>query len=291
MAQQAFDSKDYSLARKAARFLVSNWPLSDYAPQGQYLVGRCQEALGQDEKAFDAYQKLVETYPKVDLKLLAGNPMTFDYQEVLQRQFAICNRFLAGQWFKLWGYIPFFSSMDKTVAMYEKLVKNGPYSEVAPLAQLNIGAAREKQTRFFNDNEPFLQAAKAYELAADRYQDRPKISADAMYKTGLAYFKQARTAEYDQSTAGKAVDAFSDFIGKFPEDPRVGESKKMIDALKLEQARGFYEVARYYEQRGRWSGARIYYNATLQLDPNSPYAATAMQKIADLNKRLQKTAP
>src|SRR5689334_5740838 len=44
VAQAAFDKRDYGLALKAARRVVRVWPLSDYAPQGQYLVGRSYEA-------------------------------------------------------------------------------------------------------------------------------------------------------------------------------------------------------------------------------------------------------
>src|SRR5215813_13774094 len=65
IAQQAFDKKDYSLALKAARRVVKFWPLSDYAPQAQYLVGRCYEEKGQDETAFKEYQKLLEKHPKM----------------------------------------------------------------------------------------------------------------------------------------------------------------------------------------------------------------------------------
>src|SRR6266850_3618160 len=51
VAQAAFDKKAYGLALKAARRVLRVWPLSDYAPQAEYLVGRCHEANGQDEKA------------------------------------------------------------------------------------------------------------------------------------------------------------------------------------------------------------------------------------------------
>src|SRR5688572_2469711 len=108
VAQAAFDGKDYSLAAKAARRTTTQWPFSDYAAQAQYLLGRCYEAKGQDERAFKAYQKLLENYPKIN-----------NYDEVLTRQFAIANRFLAGQWFKLFNYVPAFPSMDKTVKLYE----------------------------------------------------------------------------------------------------------------------------------------------------------------------------
>jgi len=130
VAQASFDQADYGTALKAAKRTVNVWPLSDYAPQGQYLVGRCYEARGHDEKAFKAYQKLVEKYPKVE-----------NYDEVVKRQFEIANRFLAGQWYKAFGYVPMFASMDKTIKLYQQIIKNGPYSDVAPLAQVNIGQA------------------------------------------------------------------------------------------------------------------------------------------------------
>src|SRR5260221_7112729 len=66
VAQEAFDQKDYSTCLKAARRTVAQWPLSDYAPRAQYLVGRCHEAKKQDQLAFDDYQKLIEKYPKIE---------------------------------------------------------------------------------------------------------------------------------------------------------------------------------------------------------------------------------
>jgi len=137
VAQAAYDKKAYSLALKAAQRVVRVWPFSDYAPQAQFLVAQSYAALGEDEKAFTEYQKTLEKYPKI-----------ISYQEILQRQYEIANRFLAGKWFKLWGYIPFFPSMDKTAEMYTKIVKNGAFSDVAPQAQLKIGAAKEKKSDF-----------------------------------------------------------------------------------------------------------------------------------------------
>ena len=271
VAQEAFDKKDYSLALKAARRVVRVWPLSDYAPQGQYLVGRCYEAMGKDEKAFQEYQKVVEKQPKM-----------INYQEIVERQFAIANKFLAGKWFKLWGYIPIFSSMDKTSDMYEKIVKNGPYSEVAPKAQMNIGAAREKQSNY-------ALAAKAYETAADRYHDRPQVAADALFKQAMAYNKQAQTAEYDQSTAGQAISTFTDFMTLYPNDPRVSQAQKIITSLKTEQARGSFQIAKFYEKYKRWNGALVYYNEVVLLDPSSPYAAPSRKRIEEL-KKLTETA-
>jgi outer membrane assembly lipoprotein YfiO len=267
VALAALEKNDHRLALKAARRTVEVWPLSDYAPQAQFVIGRCYEAQGKDEKAFAAYQQVLEKYPKIE-----------NHQEILLRQYQIATRFLAGQWFKLFGVIPFFPSMEKTADMYTKIVKNGPYSDIAPKAQMDIGAAREKQS-------DYAMAVKAYERAADRYNDRKDVAADALYKAGLAYNKQAKTAEYDQSIAGQAIATFIDFIALFPNDARVPEAQKLITSLKTEQARGSYETAKFYEKNKKWDGAKIYYNEVLIKDPQSHLASAARERIDLLNKR------
>ena len=273
VAQLAFDRKDYSLAMRAARYTVKTWPLSDFAPPAQYLLGRCYEARKNDEKAFAAYQLILEKYPKSE-----------SVKEVLSRQYLIAGRFLQGQWFKLWGYIPIFPSMDRTADLFEKVVKNGPYSDVAPHAQLRIGAAREKQ-------EHWPEAVKAYETAVDRYHDRPQIDADARYHAGMAYQKQAKTAEYDQSMAGQSIASLNDFVSLYPNDARAADAKKTMADLKTEQARGNFRIAQFYEKRKRWNGALVYYNEVVLQVPDAPAANEARKRIDAIKKLTQPSAP
>ena len=133
---------------------------------------------------------------------------------------------------------------------------------------------------------------KAYETAADRYHNQPAISADAMYRWAIAYEKQATKAEYDQGKAGLAIAAYTDFITIFPDDKRVADAQKAITQLKAEQVRGSFIVAQFYENSKtlsasqRRNGAIVYYNEVLQLNPNSPYAAQARQRIEALRPLL-----
>jgi len=269
VAEQAFKDGDYSTTLHAAHRILRVWPLSDYAPRAEYLVGRCLEVEGKDEAAFNAYQNIIKKYPKSE-----------NFNDILWRQYGIANRFLGGEWFRLWNVIPLYPSMDETAKLYDKIVNNGPYSEVAPHAQMKIGAAREKQG-------DYDAAVKAYETAADRYHDQPLIAADALYRAGYAYQKQAATAEYDQSTAGKAIATYTDFITFYPDDKRVAQVEQSIAILKMEQVRGNFKIAQYYEKTKRWAGAVVYYNEVLQLDPNSTYASVARQHIEILKPRLQ----
>ncbi len=276
VAEEAFKNKDYATASHAAHRVVRVWPLSDYAPRAQYLIGRCLEMAGKDEEAFNAYQDIIKKYPKLD-----------NYNDVLWRQYEIANRYLGGQFFRVfWGMIPLYPSMDETAKMYGTIVTNGPFSEVAPHAQLRIGAAREKQ-------KDYESAVRAFESAADSYYDQPEIVADAMYSRGFCYQKQAASAEYDQGTAAQAIAAYTDLKTLFPDDKRVPEAEKAIANLKAEQVRSSFVIAQFYENsktlnaEQRRSGAIVYYNEVLQLDPNSPYAAQSKQRITALMPRTQ----
>ena len=268
VAEQYFKTQDYSDALRAAYRVTQVWPLSDYAPDAEYLVGRCLEVKKRDQAAFKAYQAVIDKYPH------SGH-----YEDVLWRQYNIGNRFLAGQWTRYLIYIPGFPSMDVAADMFNEIVTNGPYSDVAPHAQLRVGAAREKQ-------KDYPAAVKEYEKAADRYHDQPVIAADAIFREAESYRKQAAKAEYDQGTAQQAIETFTDFKTLFPDDKRVPYADQAIVTLKTEQVHGAFEVAQFYEKSKRWDGAAIYYNEVLQLDPNSQYAGLARQRIEVLKPRL-----
>lgn len=273
VAQEAFDNGNYRLATKAARRVVRVWPLSDFAPRAQYLVGRSLEARGRADRAFKAYQELILRYPKLD-----------NYDEVLKRQFDIATLYLNGKWFYLWGIIPTGPDRDRVVEMYENIIRNGPYSPVAPQAQMNIGAAREKQREW-------ELAVRAYERAADRYHDQPDIASEAFYRAGMAYLQESEEAEYDQSAAGKAITAFTDFIALFPDDERVPEARQHIIDLYRVQAEGSYRIARFYEKKNSLDGAVIYYATVVDLytrlikEPESPRVREARQRIAEIGAR------
>jgi outer membrane protein assembly factor BamD len=268
VAEHLYKAADYNGALRAARRVILVFPLSDYVADAEYLTGRCLEAKGENQAAFHAYQTMIEKYPS-----------SHYYEDALWRQYAIANKFLGGEWTRLWNIVPFFPSMDTAANMFNQIVTNGPYSDVAPHAQLRVGAAHEK-------GKDYDLAVKAYGTAADRYHDQPVIAADAIFRQGVAYYKQASKAEYDQGTAQQAIETFTDFTTLFPDDKRVPQAQKAIVILKAEQVRGAYQVAQFYENSKKWDGAAVYYNQVLQLDPNSPYAAQARQRIEELKPRL-----
>ena len=66
----------------------------------------------------------------------------------------------------------------------------------------------------------------------------------------------------------------------------------MLGALRKEQARGNFQIARFYEKRRKWKAAETYYNEVVNLtldEPKSAYAVQAKERI-DVLKQRQGTA-
>jgi outer membrane protein assembly factor BamD (BamD/ComL family) len=280
VSRNAFAAEDWKIAFKAARRTVADWPLSDYAAEAQLLLAQSYEKRGDDQKAFAEYQNLLRLYPQ-----------NIHFEGVQARQFAIATRYLNGQRFKLWGRIPFYKSMSKTVAMFQDIVSSGPFSSVAPKAQMNIGQAWVNKAGGFQFSESekhknYRLAVLAFEKAADRYHDRPDIASGGLFAAGSAYQQQSLDAEYDQGVTHKAIDAFSDFIALYPNDERVPQAREKIKTMKVEQALGNMKIAGYYEKLGKLAGAKNYYNEVKELAPGTENAAIALQKIDELQRQL-----
>ena len=122
--------------------------------------------------------------------------------------------------------------MERTAEMYADIVKTGPYSEVAPQAQLNIGTAREKQKTLGFKPPTIPLPSRLTIWPPTVIMTSRTVASEAIFRAGLACEKQAQTADRDQTTAGQAIAKFTDFMALYPNDPRVPEAQKIIASLR-----------------------------------------------------------
>jgi len=111
VAQAAFDKADYGLALKAARRVVRVWPLSDYAPQAQYLVGRCIEAKAMTKRRSKSIKNSWKSIQ--DGELRGGSSPPVSHFRTIS-----CRQMVQGV-----GIHSLFSSMERTADMFDKVVK------------------------------------------------------------------------------------------------------------------------------------------------------------------------
>ncbi|MDZ4742846.1 MAG: outer membrane protein assembly factor BamD [Verrucomicrobiota bacterium] len=260
--------KKYGEALKAYRTGARKYPNSFSAAELYYGWGRMVEIENDFTRAFKTYQVIVERYPNSEY-----------YDKALERQFQIGNLYLAGERERLWK-IPTLPSMQKTVQYFEQIVKSAPYSRWAPEAQFKIGVALEKQKKY-------AEAVKAYQKVINKYPNLD-IAALAQYQIGYAWMGASSTPEYDQSAATKAIEAFEDFMTRYPNNEKVAQAEQNITKLKGNQNQGSMNIAKFYDKAGDMRAAIIYYNEVIQENPDSENARLASKRIDELNKKLGK---
>ncbi len=249
-------------ALKAYKALLRRWPLSFFAPEAQYRIGKIYEDEGDFQSAFKAFQVMVQKYPSSDY-----------FEQALDEQYRIANLYLAGEPQRVWK-IPVGPSMDKTVDMYERIVKNAPFGTYAPQCQFNIGLAREKQRRY-------TDAIDAYQTVLDNYPTSP-VASNAQYQIGYAWMRSTLTGDYDLGAAKKAIDAFQDYLVRYPSSDKAAQAQENIQRLSQKQTQGAFDVAKFYETQHDPRGAFIYYNEVVREDPNCPQAQLAKRRIQEL---------
>jgi outer membrane protein assembly factor BamD len=254
-------------ALKAYKGLLRRWPLSFFAPEAQYRVGKIMEDQGDFYNAFQSFQKMVTKYPSSDY-----------FSQALNEQYRIANLFLAGEPQRIWK-IPVGPSMQRTIEMYQRIIKNAPYGDYAPQCQFNIGIAEEKQRKF-------TDAVDSYQLVLDNYPTS-SVAANAQYQIGYAWMKSSISGDYDMGAAKKAVDAFQDYLVRYPNSDKSVQAQENIRRLGQKQTQGAFDIAKFYETQHQTRAAFIYYNEVLREDPNSDQALQAKKRIADLRPLVE----
>jgi outer membrane protein assembly factor BamD len=251
-------------ALKAYKGLLRRWPLSFFAPEAQFRVGKILEDEGDFYTAFQAFQKMVTKYPSSDY-----------FEQALNEQYRIANLYLAGEPQRIWK-IPVGPSMDRTVEMYQRIIKNAPYGTYSPQCQFNIGLAREQQRKFDD-------AVDAYQIVLDNYPSS-SVAANAQYQIGYAWMRSSQAGDYDMGAAKKAVDAFQDYLVRYPNSDKAVQAQENIVKLGQKQTQGAFDIAKFYESSHppETRAAFIYYNEVVREDPNSAQAQIAKKRIQQL---------
>jgi outer membrane protein assembly factor BamD len=263
-------------AVKSYKALLRRWPLSFFAPEAQFRLGKIQEDEADYPDAFKAFQTMVKKYPSSDY-----------FEQALGEQYRIANLYLAGEPQRIWK-IPVGPSMDKTVDMYNQIIKNAPYGTYAPQSQFKIGLAREQQRKW-------TDAIDAYQKVIDNYPNNT-IASNAQYQMGYTWMKAASSANYDQSAARKATDAFQDYLVRYPNSDKAAQAQDNIQKLGHEETQGAYNIAQFYEhsyptqsmtRASLMRAAYIYYNEVVREDPNSAQATLAKKRIQELRPMVE----
>lgn len=163
-----------------------------------------------------------------------------------------------------------------------KTIKNKfPYSNYATEAQLKIADVYYMQ-------ESYGEAAVAYEAFRDLHPKHEKVPY-AMFRIAKSYYNDIPSpVERDMTPAQKALDAYNDFLHRFPGAPEAVEAKKDSDDVRNLLAEKELLVANFYFKRDFYESAKPRYRKILDLYPDTPSASDARDKLARIDKIEEK---
>jgi outer membrane protein assembly factor BamD len=158
------------------------------------------------------------------------------------------------------------------IEKYRDIKNRFPYSARAVDSELRIA-----DTYFAQEN--FLEAESAYEIFKELHPTHSR-SDYVQFRIGLSYYKEIPdNSARDLSSAGRAIEAFSVLVEKFPNSEFVGKAKEY--SLEARKKLGEHEnyVADFYYQRKHYLSASYRYASLLKDFPNMGYEEEALYRL------------
>ncbi|MHC4431587.1 MAG: outer membrane protein assembly factor BamD [Planctomycetota bacterium] len=226
--------------------------------------------------------KLAKTIRTYD-KLLSEQPASSFRDAALKRQYAIAERFLAGEKKSIVGIIK-LSRYGEGIAIMEKITDRTGFDTVmgveASLAVARNYEAREKY------NEAYL---KWWEISL-HWQKGPvgRDSLHGMARCKLAVYNrhpEHRRPLYDASCLNIAKSSYERFGLLYPNDAvEIGAYEKVRE-IDQQLAEKQLAIGRYYQRVGNIQAANLYFDMVVSSWPNSRAAETAREMLAE-NRNL-----
>ncbi|MEM7673327.1 MAG: outer membrane protein assembly factor BamD [Verrucomicrobiota bacterium] len=231
------------------------------APDALVEMSRIQQNRKQWNKAFETLQITLLRYPDYE-----------GFQTIVAEQFKIATALMDGARGRFLWIIPTFKNSKKARQYFETVVANGPYSDYAPLALMNVAIVSDRR------NEPEY-AIDALDRMINIYPDN-MLAADAYYQLAEVYSGLVEGPAYDQGSTREAISYYEDFLILFPDSPLIGDAESGLETMKEVYARSKYDLGEFYfVYRRNTTAALTFYNEAITVAPDSDSAASAQVRV------------
>jgi outer membrane protein assembly factor BamD (BamD/ComL family) len=263
-AKAFYDEKKYEEAKREFKKLLGKYPKSFEASESQYYLGALEEAQGNLYEAYQAYQKVIDKYP-----------FSERIQEIIEREYKIAERFMAGEKRKAIGMT--LPVENPAIEILTKVVENSSFGPLAPKAQYKLGLVLKSLMRYYD-------AEEAFDKVISSYPDSEWVE-PARFQIAACRAAVSRSSDYDQGATQEAKQKFEDFVRAHPDAALSREAEKNIGQLKEKEAEAGYNIGRFYEKQKVYESAKIYYNDTVNNYPDSIWAARALERLQLMEKK------
>ncbi|HVJ56660.1 MAG TPA: outer membrane protein assembly factor BamD [Terrimicrobiaceae bacterium] len=269
-AEDFYAAKNYEGALGTYKRFLKAYPSSKLASKAQLQVADILLLQGRWNASFDAYQTLITRYPD-----------TPEFEGAVARQVLIANSYLDMRKVMVLGYgvpVPGITGIEQAAKMYEKILRNAPYSIYAPITQFNLGLAFQRARKI-------KEAREAYQKVLDKYPNSD-VCDDALYQIAYIYMQLGLTSSsQDLSALVLARETFEDFLLQYPQSEKAPQARDNLKTIGNTEAGNLMEIAKWYDWSKDYKAAVIYYNDVVRKQPRTHDAELAKTRIEELRSQ------
>lgn len=110
----------------------------------------------------------------------------------------------------------------------------------------------------------FLDARLKYQQFIDGFPDHQRVP-DAYFRIGECFFEESHSAHYDQYETVASIDAFRNFIDRYPLDSRYPQALDYINKAQYKLIQKKYQNGYIYYKMKDYSAALMYFEEVTDL--------------------------
>jgi outer membrane protein assembly factor BamD len=262
----------YKKALRNYKRVQKRYPAAEFAAQALYNSGVIHYQRKDWKKAFEAFQSILIYHPDFP-----------QFNELVHYQFRIAIAQAEGDGVKLLYLIP-YRALNRSVEYFEVVINNAPYSELAPLALMNVALIHQ-----YKGQVP--EAIDALDRLINNYP-ASLLADDAYLSLAETFATLVQGADYDQGATREAMSYFEDFLILYSTHEEVARAEQGLADMEDVYARSKLVIGEYYFKYRRWfQAAEIFFNEAITIAPDSDSAQSAREYIARIEEIRANTPP
>ena len=245
--------------------IYKKFPASAYTAQSLYNTGVIEFERRKWKKSASAFQAVLIYHPDFPL-----------FNEMIQYQFRIAMELASGEGARFL-FVLKSRAYNRAVSYFELVIQNAPYSELAPLALMNVALIHQHQGNI-------AEAIDALDRLINSYP-QSLLADDAYLSLAETFATLVQGPEYDQGATREAMSYFEDFLILYSQNEGVVRAEKGLADMEDVYARSKLVIGQYYFKHRRWyQAAEIFFNEAITIAPDSPAADSARTYLARIEE-------
>jgi outer membrane protein assembly factor BamD (BamD/ComL family) len=265
-AKTADDAGKSGRAIKLYDQTATRYPFAPSAEKARLRQARLLEQQGDVEDAFDAYDKFLARYPGSN-----------DYMDALNRQASMAQGAAEGDVKSSFLGLKTKLSLEKTVAMLEKVSSHAPRSRTASKAQFTIGELYQAK------RDKSKEAIASFRKLVAEQPDSPEAP-EALFRVGVIFMEEAERGNQNQANLDLAREAFNDYLIQYPGHSKNGEARRLLGVLGGRDIERSFGIAEFYLKTGRSESAKVYYRDIVKRTGSGDIHNKAKARLKELGE-------